>query len=408
MAYEILNEDTICEYLLGIESVREYFSGDALVASEIGDGNLNFVFIVKSLDDDTKALIVKQAVPYLRCVGDSFPLSRKRMSFEIRALQSYYDATPSYTPKIYEANEAMSLVVMEYLGTHIIMRQGLIDRVVYPQFAEHISEFLAENLFKTSSLSLQSSAKRELIDQFNSNRELCKLTEDFVFTFGFMPHETNDDNADDNETAQSLFDDMEFKKQVLKLKYKFMNQTDALLHGDLHTGSIMLNADETYVIDPEFAFVGPFGFDIGAVIGNLVLSYVSHFYRSGDEKYQGYLLALIQTIWNDFEKKFLLLWDAQKNSSLIIEGYIDDATRQEYQSEFMRGILQDTVGFAGCKMARRIYGIAGVEDIRGIEDKQMRRSAEKHAVEIAKRFVKEYQSVESVEDMMLLIGASGV
>jgi len=135
---------------------------------------------------------------------------------------------------------------------------------------------------------------------------------------------------------------------------------------------------------------------------------VSHFYRSGDEKYQGYLLALIQTIWNEFEKKFLLLWDAQKNSSLIIEGYIDDATRQEYQSEFMRGILQDTVGFAGCKMARRIYGIAGVEDIRGIEDKQMRRSAEKHAVEIAKRFVKEHQSVESIEDMMLLIGASGV
>jgi 5-methylthioribose kinase len=35
----------------------------------------------------------------------------------------------------------------------------------------------------------------------------------------------------------------------------------------------MLTADETRVIDPEFAFVGPISFDVGAVIGNLLLAY---------------------------------------------------------------------------------------------------------------------------------------
>ena len=52
------------------------------------------------------------------------------------------------------------------------------------------------------------------------------------------------------------------------------------MHGDLHSGSIMVTEKETYVIDPEFAFYGPMGFDIGALIGNLYLAYFS---QSGHE-----------------------------------------------------------------------------------------------------------------------------
>ena len=44
-----------------------------------------------------------------------------------------------------------------------------------------------------------------------------------------------------------------------------MGSPEALIHGDLHTGSIMVTESETRVIDPEFAFYGPMGFDVGAV-----------------------------------------------------------------------------------------------------------------------------------------------
>src|ERR1700749_776738 len=40
-------------------------------------------------------------------------------------------------------------------------------------------------------------------------------------------------------------------------KYQFLTAAQALIHGDLHTGSIMLTAHETRVIDPEFSFIGP-------------------------------------------------------------------------------------------------------------------------------------------------------
>ena len=399
MNYKILDLKNIIPYLKNIKNIKEYFGEDSLHVSEIGDGNLNFVFIIQSEQNPKKALILKQAVPYLRCVGEEYPLSKERMTFEIRALLNYSKRTPNLVPFIYESNEEMSVVIMQFLDEHIIMRKGMINEIIYPEFSEQISTFLAQNLFKTSSLFLDSTSKRQLVDSFNKNVELCKLTEDFVFTFAFMEHESNDENAKHNETAQKLFKDMDFKKNVLKLKYKFMTQSDALLHGDLHTGSIMLNQKEAFVIDPEFAFVGPFGFDIGALIGNLVMSYVSH--QNQNEQYQKWILDLIEEILTKFEEKFLALWE--ENNALHVDGFIDDDNLGVFKKEFMKNILRDTVGYAGCKMARRMFGIAGVEDIRAIEDKQGRDEAEAQVLKIARRFVYNYEKVESIKDIREMI-----
>jgi 5-methylthioribose kinase len=59
------------------------------------------------------------------------------------------------------------------------------------------------------------------------------------------------------------------------MRLRFRTATEALIHGDLHTGSIMATPDDTRVIDPEWAFHGPMGFDVGALIGNLLLAYCS-------------------------------------------------------------------------------------------------------------------------------------
>ena len=75
--------------------------------------------------------------------------------------------------------------------------------------------------------------------------------------------------------------DEKLKIAISRLKLKFMKNTDALLHGDLHTGSIMVTKNDTKVIDPEFAFYGPMGFDIGALIANLLMSFFS---QTGHEK----------------------------------------------------------------------------------------------------------------------------
>jgi len=404
MNYKILNKNSVVKYLLEIKEIMDFFEDLEIFAEEIGDGNLNYVYIVKSVKNPDKAMIVKQAVPFLRCVGEEFPLSRERMTYEIRALEKFYSIFPNFVPKIYFASEEMSIVAMEYLSKHIIMREGLINKVKYDNFAEHISTYMSASLFYTSSLALNSTDKRELVDKFNGNTELCKLTEDLVFSFAFMEHETNDNvNVENNKKAKELFEDTEFKEKILTLKYKFMTQSDALLHGDLHTGSIMINQDETFVIDPEFAFVGPFGFDIGALLANLINNYIHHLVVTKDNEYQKWLLDTTAEVLNKFKEKFLSYWDEHNDSALFVDGYLDDKTLKIYKENFIKDILKDSVGFAGAKMARRVYGVAGVTEIRGIEDVILRAEAETLALKIAREFVMNYKNINNVDEIMEIV-----
>ena len=404
MEYRELDVNSVTSYLKSVKEVMDYFGSDDLKASEIGDGNLNYVYLVSSTSDAKKALIIKQAVPYLRCVGEEFALSRERMTYEIRALSKFKEIVPDLVPELYHVSEDISIVVMQYLDKHTILREGLTSAKKYQNLSEHISTYLAHTLFKTSSLFLDSTSKRKLIDEFNSNTELCKLTEDFVFTSAYMESETNDaTNVKDNPLAKKLFSDMEFKEKVLDLKYKFMVSSDALIHGDLHTGSVMLNGEETFVIDPEFAFVGPFGFDIGALVANLVNNYIHHSIVTKNEDFKEYLLETIKETLELFESKFLKLWEAQKDSALLIDGYIDDETAQNYRKKFLKTILRDSIGFAGCKMARRVFGVAGASEIRGIQDKKLRADAEKLALKIAREFVMKYEKIQTIDEILEII-----
>ena len=402
MPYKILNTQNTEEYLFSLPAIREFFDSQNLEVKEIGDGNLNFVFLATSKADSTKSLIVKQAVPYLRCVGEEYPLSRERMTYEIRSLETF--ATLSeHIPTIYHSDEAMSVIVMEYLGEHIIMRKGMIESTRYPLFASHISTYLANTLFKTSSLYLSNVDKAALVSAFIDNSELCKLTQDFVFSAPFMTHETNAELPELQDVADKIANDTELKVKILELKYKFMNQSEALLHGDLHTGSIIVNQSDTYVFDSEFAFVGPMGFDTGALIANLVMSWVSHHVQDSNVEYQTWIEETIISVWQLFSEKFLALWNETDESALVLKGYASAEVLQAYQKKFMNNLLQESIGFAGCKIMRRQLGIAGVEDIRGISNLVTREKANRLSLNIGERFIKEYKNIEKIEDIIKMM-----
>ncbi|KAL2521173.1 Methylthioribose kinase-like [Forsythia ovata] len=65
---------------------------------------------------------------------------------------------------------------------------------------------------------------------------------------------------------------------------RFCEKAQALLHGDLHTGCVMVTGESTQVIDLEFGFYGPMGFDIGAFIGNSILAYFAQNGHAADGK----------------------------------------------------------------------------------------------------------------------------
>ena len=403
--FHILDKKSLPEFLANIPAaVEQLGSCENLSILEIGDGNLNFVFRVSNTNDATKSVIVKQAVPYLRMAGEGWPLGRDRMRYEIRALTKAYEITPQLVPKIYHADEDMSTLVMQFLDDHIILRMGMIEGIRYPDVGRHIGEYMARTLFNTSAWSMPSIERRELMNQFTMNAELCKLTEDFIFTFPYIPHDSNYSNPSTDEWVKDhIHTDVEYKKGVLHFKDLFVSKTEALLHGDLHSGSVMVNQDETYVIDPEFAFFGPISFDVGKVIANFLLSCTSHFYRDGGANYRQWLLEQIEVIWNTFQAEFLELWSQNNDSTLLVKGYFDEDTFNQYRADYMSSLVKEAVGFAACSMARRTVGIAGVADIRDIEDIDIRSKLEIANLKLSKQLMAERNSIESIGDLLSLV-----
>jgi 5-methylthioribose kinase len=401
MTYEILDKSSIPEYLSGLPQVMEVLGeGSSLDIEEVGDGNLNYVYKIRRKDSPDRSVVLKQAVPYLRMAGEAWPLSRNRMTYEIRALQAYNDLIPEYVPTIYHSDEDMSVLVMKNLDEHTVVRHSMIRGVLFPNIGRDIGTFLAETLFRTSALGMGSIERRHLMDQFTLNDELCKLTEDFIFTFPYMEHESNYSNPNTDEYARvNLRSDTEYKLGVLKFKDLFLTKTDALIHADLHTGSLMANPDETYVIDTEFAFFGPFGFDIGKIIANFLMSYTSHYYHSNDNSYQKWLLDEAISIWKRFETLFLELWDTQDESAMLTEGFLADDELREYKQRFMTKIFHDSIGFCACSLARRTLGIAGVPDIRDIEDSGIRAKLEIINIELSRLLLNRHDEINTIEQL---------
>lgn len=395
MEYRAFSEQEAVEYARHLPGI--FPEGAQLESREIGDGNLNLVFHIRDKTSG-KSIIFKQALPYARVVGESWPLTLDRARIESEALIIQDQICPGLVPKVYHYDKDLALTVMEDLSSHVIMRKGLIEGNRYPVFAQHIGLFLAKTLFYTSDLALDFKEKKEKVAQF-INPELCKITEDLVFTDPYFDADTNNFNPLIRDAVEGIWNNAELRREIAKLKFSFMTDAQALLHGDLHTGSIMVTKESTKVIDPEFAYYGPMGFDIGAVIANLLLNYAAQGGLKASEQecqsFREYLLDTVGDVWKTFEGEFRRLWDVHvKDVMYSAEGYQDDTISR---------LLKESAGFAGCKMMRRVIGLAGVADLNSIEDEQKRAEAEKLALAIGQSLVMERQSIGSIEDLLRLV-----
>ncbi|GAA5346890.1 S-methyl-5-thioribose kinase [Planifilum fimeticola] len=399
-AYHPLTEEEAVQYVRS--KLPGFFPSDAqLFSREIGDGNLNLVFRV--VDAATgRSLILKQALPYARVVGESWPLTLDRARIESEALKIQGELAPGLVPRVYHYDPDLALTAMEDCSDHIIMRKGLIARKRYPRFAEHMAEFLARTLFFTSDLYLSPEEKKARVRRF-INPEMCKITEDLVFSHPYYDADTNSFNPLIREDVEAIWNDGDLRREVANLKESFMTCGQALIHGDLHTGSIMVTVQDTKVIDPEFSYYGPMGFDIGALLANLFLSYASHEGQTADpgerKSYRQWLLRTAEDVWNGFLERFNRLWDEHvKDEMWSAPGYRD---------AYILRLLQDSAGFAGCKMMRRVIGLAPVADLETIEPPEVRAVAERQALRIGAQLVLRRGEMRRIGDITDLVRREG-
>ncbi len=396
--YQALSPKTLCIYL-ETTPIAHRLGGTSSQwsASEVGDGNLNLVFIVEG---PKGSVVVKQALPYVRMVGESWPLPLARAHFEHLALVEQGKHAPQRVPAIYHYDAPMALTVMEYLTPHIILRKGLIAGERYPHMAAHVGEFLAHSLFFTSDFYLDPVSKREKIALYLTNTAMCKISEDLIFDEPYFDAELNRHTSPQlDDIALEFRKDTVLKLAVQELKYKFMNNAESLLHGDLHTGSVMVTEDDTRAIDPEFAFYGPMGFDVGAFIANLLMAYFS---KDKNDDYALWILEQTQILWQSFSTEFSSLWAARKGGEIFNPRLYDDAPDLKEAALQLRldTIFGDALGFAGCKIIRRILGLAHVDDFESIEDADKRAACERRALLFARRLILERKNFKTMQDVL--------
>lgn len=369
-----------------------------LKCKDLALGNINLIFRIYSESKPHNSIILKQALSYAKKYPDfKMPQERAKLESDMLAIENKY--CPTLAPKLYYFDPEMFVNLMEDANDHLILRDGLIQQIIYPKLANQIGIFLARTLFYTSDFFMPSEEKKVKVIQF-TNSIMCKATEDVIFTQPWMDHPNNNWTQPYLDAiAKEIHQDKSLRNEALAMKVTFMTHAEALIHGDLHTGSIMINPNDMKVIDPEFGFYGPMGFDVGAVLGNLVINYASQEYHAKEQKarseYRKWLLELIKNVWSEFENEFRSLWTSKR-----IKGEWES---EEFVDMYLLQVLQDTAGFGACKITRRVFGLTNVPDMWTIKNDFVKAKCESMAFNIARQWLLQRRSVKSIDDLITLI-----
>lgn len=398
--------ETLPQRLGGLAALIEKLGEDqgSWRVKEVGDGNLNLVFIVEG---ERGKVIVKQALPYVRLVGESWPLPLKRSYFEYHALMRQSDRDPGMVPEIFHFDVDQAIIVMEFLSPHIILRRALIEGQRLPRIGRDLGLFAARTLFRGSDLAMTARERKQDLALFSDNVELCDITENLVFSDPYFEASLNRHTSPQLDgIVAELRADRDLKVEAQKLKHLFATKAETLLHGDLHTGSVMVTMDETRVIDPEFAFYGPIAFDVGMMIANFWMSYFSqagHEQNGNREAMRDYLLNVIETIWATFCEEFSDLWRSERNGILYQRSLFEDRGdllgAEQALDHVLHEIWTDMLGFAGVEIHRRILGLAHNADFETIADLDLRARCERKALKLGRHLAVNRRHIHSLAEI---------
>jgi len=414
-SYQILDATTLSRFLATLEPVALRLGGGPQDwrVREVGDGNLNLVFLIDGPDG---SVCLKQALPYVRAAGPGWPMSADRAHFENAYFRAVAPHVAGSIPGIYHYDSALHCTVMERLAPHIILRQGLIGGRRYPGVARDIGEYVARACFFTSDFARPVERKLADMAAFAGNAPLIRITVDLVFAEPYFEAQRSRHTSPElDEVAAALRRDGALKARAAHFGRKFLTEAQALIHGDLHSGSVMVTEEDTRVIDPEFAFYGPIGFDLGAFFGNLLLSWYSqpgHATADDDRAgHRAWILDQLEVFWSTFRSRFLLLWSQQARGdafpSAMFSAPSDAAALNGARAAFMDTLFDDMLGFAACKVIRRILGFAHVADLESIVDRATRARCEAAALAMAADLLLRPERFRSVGEVIEAVSRSG-
>jgi 5-methylthioribose kinase len=395
--YEFLTEANIAAYLAGSPELSARIDPASLTTiEEIGDGNLNLVF--RLADAAGGRLILKQALPYVRMTGEGWPMTPERARREADSLAAHHALVPELVCEPIRYDPERYVLALEDLSDHTVWRAALNAGERHDGAAAAAGRYVAAVASGTSVLGLDRTEVSARIAS-SQNPDLCVITEDLVFTEPAFDAGRNSVLPANAADAAELAADGDYRAAMAEAKWRFMTQAESLVHGDLHTGSIMVRkpdgtdeADSVKVFDSEFAFYGPVGFDLGALYANYAFAAARALALGDDERAEWAAGLIAQTAeafaaelrarasaWPDTR-----LWDAA-----FVEARLDRWSREAWL-------------FASAKMARRIVGAAKVRDVESL-DERVREGAARGVLRAARAVARAWDAPHGPGDLAALV-----
>ncbi|MBU2948746.1 phosphotransferase [Zobellia uliginosa] len=225
-----------------------------------GEGNMN---VVLRIITDQRSFILKQSRPYVQKY-QQIKAPVDRIAVEKKFYQAVRDnAVHAHVPKIIGFDASENLLLLEDLGnckdmTYIYQKHaisnGLLDRLIFILGLIH---------------------RKKAPSDFPENMEMRQLNHQHIFELPFL--EDNGFQLDDiqpglQELSLQFKTDKKVRKIVKKVGKKYLKPGNTLLHGDYYPGSWMTEAENLYIIDPEFGFVGFPEFDLGVMAAHVIIA----------------------------------------------------------------------------------------------------------------------------------------
>ena len=359
----LVDRDDVVAYLDGAGYLpRLAASADDIEVDEVTAGNMNRVFIARG---PLGSLAVKQAPPWVQAVGPEWPIDPNRIASEARAYAMLADLAPASVPSVEPVDLDRYVLVMEDLSDLDVLRDVLVRQVAdvvagaepvaldFEALGTVVGRFSAELTLATSRAGLGPDEHAALIETA-ANPELCALTVDAVLD---EPYRLNDHNhwiPELDAEVRALYTDTELLGAVADVREIFATRAEALIHGDLHSGSLMVGVrggeQATKVFDPEFSFVGPAGMDLGLFWANLTIASIAATQVDATALAAARASA-IESSWSAFGALVAERWPQRVGTP---DGLDLDA--------WLARIRSDAWRFAGVEAVRRVAGYSHAAD----------------------------------------------
>ncbi len=313
----------LLNYISTTPCLKALFGMEPLHVKEIGDGNLNFIFRVQT---PQKSLIIKHAPPYLRMLGEAFKLPQNRICAEMHTMAYFKSIAAECIPTIYHTDEKAFLFVMEDLeGYESLQQKQFIEPISMSIYAK-LGDFLGTIYTHTPPL---------MSEGYYENNTLKTISENYIFRYPYLAnHEALVVPSFLPQVPHSKL----FNTNMAKLTELFLDAKETLIHGDLHTGSVMIQKESLKIIDAEFAFFGPIGFDVGTLFAHILLGEIYAKYTHKNTQSQ----CALSTLW---------------------EHFIAHTSNE-------RALLQTSIGFCGAELLRRLFVPAKAKPLEALFEKE--------------------------------------